>query len=119
MKKIILIAMLLFAADVFALQKCIVDGKTIYLQGFCPAGTRKPITQGTFSGFDTSGIRQDIVRDNQARIENDQKAAVQAETDRQIAHDQKMEKYARQSATNSGIAAGYAGQSYVNKLFGK
>lgn len=66
MKKIILGAVLaLFSVHAFGVQKCLVDGKTLYKNGPCPAGTpRLVISGGTLSSLDTSGMRTGLAAVN-------------------------------------------------------
>ncbi len=49
MKAIIFTALLLAAFQANAVQKCVVDGKTLYKSGPCTQGVSKPMSAGTFS----------------------------------------------------------------------
>lgn len=81
MKILLIVVMCLLSWQASAVQKCVIDGKTIYLQGLCPEGTSRPIIGGKFSGFSTSEIRQEIAVDNnQIKAKNVHNSAVKAET---------------------------------------
>jgi hypothetical protein len=50
--------LLTLTTPAFAVQKCMVDGKTQYKNGPCPPGTRKPINGGTLSELNLSEVRK-------------------------------------------------------------
>ena len=51
MKALIFTALLFTAFQANAVQKCIIDGKTLYKNGICTQGVAKPITGGSFSNL--------------------------------------------------------------------
>lgn len=69
MKPLALLLLFFVAVNANAIQKCVVDGKTIYMDGSqCPNGaTQKSISKGTFSGVETSGVRQNIAIEEQQK----------------------------------------------------
>ncbi|OQW71532.1 MAG: hypothetical protein BVN35_16295 [Proteobacteria bacterium ST_bin11] len=69
MKSTIFLALVLIAEPVFAVTKCIVDGKTVYQQGRCMKGEEKPISVKSVSILGTSGLRDEIERDNVEYVE--------------------------------------------------
>jgi hypothetical protein len=49
MKALIFTALLLAASQANAVQKCVIDGKTLYKSGPCTQGITKPISAGSVS----------------------------------------------------------------------
>lgn len=77
--KLLTIILLMLSFSVGAMNKCIIDGKTVYQQGACPVGTDKEI-KGAFSVNETSGVRRSIEIDNAIKAKEAQRKAEQVKS---------------------------------------
>lgn len=67
MKKLMLITLLAISFPALALEKCIINGKTVYKQmGECPQGGKLPKPSDKFNEIEASKAKQEKIERNAA-----------------------------------------------------